>query len=84
MIQLRCPWCGLRNAGEFHYGGNVRPRPDPAETTQREWRDYLYFPGNPHGQTVETWYHRMGCRRFFTVERDTVTNEAWTLEEKIR
>ncbi|MDA8320507.1 MAG: sarcosine oxidase subunit delta [Actinomycetota bacterium] len=84
MIQLRCPWCGLRNAGEFHYGGNVRPRPDPAETTQRQWRDYLYFPGNPYGQTVETWYHRMGCRRFFTVERDTVTNEAWTLEEKIR
>jgi len=23
----------------------------------------------------ETWYCRSGCRRYFTLERDTVTNE---------
>ena len=26
---------------------------------------------NPRGPVTETWYHRMGCRRFFTVRRDT-------------
>jgi sarcosine oxidase subunit delta len=52
--------------------------------TPQEWRDYLYFPANPCGPVVETWYHRMGCRRFFTAERDTATNEVWTLEEGMR
>lgn len=84
MMQLRCPWCGMRSSSEFRYSGNVRPRPEPAQATSREWREYLYFPENPSGMVTETWYHRMGCRRFFTVERDTVTNEAWTTKETIR
>jgi sarcosine oxidase delta subunit len=25
---------------------------------------------------TETWYHRMGCRRFFVLQRDTDTNES--------
>ena len=81
MIQIRCPWCGLRGAEEFRYSGDVRARPDPVSVTPEAWRAYLYFPANPSGPVVETWYHRMGCRRYFTVERDTVTNEARTLEE---
>lgn len=84
MIQIRCPWCGLRGATEFHYAGEVRARPDPAAVTRQAWRDYLYFPANPGGLVVESWYHRMGCRRYFTVERDTVTNVARTLDEGAR
>lgn len=84
MIQIRCPWCGQRGAAEFHYGGDVRTRPDPASVTPQDWRGYLYFPANPSGPVRETWYHRMGCRRFFTVERDTVTNQVRTLEEGMR
>jgi heterotetrameric sarcosine oxidase delta subunit len=84
MILIRCPWCGPRGAAEFHYAGEAIARPDPASATPQEWRDYLYFPANPRGPVVETWYHRMGCRRFFTVERDTATNESRTLEEGIR
>lgn len=30
---------------------------------------------NPAGWTVETWYCRAGCRRYFVIERHTVTNE---------
>ncbi len=84
MIQIRCPWCGLRGAAEFRCLGDVRTRPDPATVTPAQWREYLYFPANPAGPVVETWYHRMGCRRHFTVERETVSNEAWTLEEGLR
>jgi heterotetrameric sarcosine oxidase delta subunit len=84
MILIRCPWCGPRDADEFHYSGESRPRPDPASATPREWRDYLYFPANPLGQVTETWYHRMGCRKFFSVRRDTVTNESRTLADGLR
>ena len=84
MIQIRCPWCGWRGATEFHYVGEVRTRPDPASVTPEAWRDYLYFPVNPCGPVAETWYHRMGCRRYFAVERDTATNQARTLDEGAR
>ena len=76
MIVIRCPWCGPRDAAEFHYSGESGPRPDPATATPREWRDYLYVPANPRGAVTETWYHRMGCRQFVVIERDTDTNES--------
>jgi sarcosine oxidase subunit delta len=78
MMLVPCPWCGPRDAGEFGYVGEVVPRPDPARTTAAEWRDYLYLRRNPAGWTLERWYHRMGCRRYFIVERDTVTHEIRT------
>jgi heterotetrameric sarcosine oxidase delta subunit len=76
MILIRCPWCGPRDAGEFHYSGEARLRPEPASATPQQWREYLYFPANPRGQVTETWYHRSGCRQFFTLKRDTDTNES--------
>jgi heterotetrameric sarcosine oxidase delta subunit len=30
---------------------------------------------NPAGWVSETWYCRGGCRRYFTVQRNTMTNE---------
>jgi Sarcosine oxidase delta subunit len=53
-----------------------QPRPDPAAATPPQWRDYLYFPANPRGEVTETWYHRMGCRQFFVLQRDTDSNES--------
>ena len=40
-----------------------------------EWRTYLYLRENPAGWITETWYCRSGCRRYFTIERNTATNE---------
>jgi len=57
MILIRCPWCGPRDAGEFVYSGETRPRPDPASATPREWRDYLYFPANPRGEVPQILRH---------------------------
>jgi heterotetrameric sarcosine oxidase delta subunit len=75
MILLPCAWCGPRDAAEFAHIGEVSARPDPAEVAPAQWRGYLYLRANPRGWTRETWYHRMGCRRFITVERHTETNE---------
>jgi sarcosine oxidase, subunit delta len=78
MMLLPCPWCGARNAGEFRYVGESGTRPDPATVTSEQWRRYLYFHVNPCGWVRENWYHGAGCRRYFTVERHTVTNEVRT------
>ena len=75
MILLPCPWCGPRAATEFAHIGEVSVRPDPGSATPAQWRGYLYLRANPCGWTSETWYHRMGCRRFIKVERHTETNE---------
>ncbi|MBA2463926.1 MAG: sarcosine oxidase subunit delta [Nocardioidaceae bacterium] len=74
MILLPCPWCGPRDAEEFGYVGEMHARPDPLTTSTEQWRDYLYLRRNVAGWTTERWYHRMGCRRYLLVERDTTTN----------
>src|SRR5215467_6686680 len=75
MILLPCAWCGPRDASEFQHAGEVIPRPEPAAASPAQWRGYLYLHANPCGWTTETWYHRMGCRRYIKVERHTETNE---------
>jgi heterotetrameric sarcosine oxidase delta subunit len=75
VILLPCPYCGPRNASEFHYVGELSQRPEPNGTNPEEWRAFLYLRENPAGWTTETWFHRAGCRQHFVVERHTVTNE---------
>ena len=75
MLLIECPWCGTRAETEFSYGGEagiVRP-PDPDALSDEEWADYLFFRANPRGAHRELWNHAQGCRRWFGVERDTVT-----------
>jgi len=78
MILIPCPHCGPRNASEYHYVGEQRTRPDPATCDPAGWRSYLYMRTNAAGWVTETWLHRAGCRRYLTVQRDTVTNEVRT------
>ncbi len=75
MLLIECPWCGPRAETEFSYGGEagiVRP-PDPDALSDGEWADYLFFRANPRGAHRELWNHAQGCRRWFGLERDTVT-----------
>ena len=76
MLLIECPWCGPRAETEFSYGGEAgitRP-PDPHALSDAEWADYLFYRNNPRGDHRELWNHAHGCRRWFGVERDTVTN----------
>ncbi|MCO4812043.1 MAG: sarcosine oxidase subunit delta family protein [Gammaproteobacteria bacterium] len=75
MLLISCPFCGERAETEFSYGGEAgisRP-PDPDALDDAAWADYLFMRKNPRGQHLELWNHAQGCRRWFEVERDTVT-----------
>lgn len=77
MLSIKCPYCGYRDQSEFHYGGEaniVRPSA-PQELSDEQWGDYLFMRKNIKGAHLEQWSHSAGCRKWFKVERDTVTYE---------
>jgi len=75
VLLIKCPWCGDRAESEFSYGGEagIRRPPSPDTLSDAEWADYLFNRKNPRGAHVELWNHAHGCRRWFEVERDTVS-----------
>ena len=75
MLLIPCIHCGSRNASEFRYSGEIGARPDPNSVQPGAWRSYLYGKSNKADWTRERWFHAAGCRRFFVVERHTLTNE---------
>ncbi|MGQ9364944.1 sarcosine oxidase subunit delta [Azospirillum sp. ST 5-10] len=77
MLLITCPWCGPRDETEFCCGGEAhRVRPaDPAALSDAQWADFLFMRRNPKGAHRERWVHSHGCRRWFNVERHTVTHE---------
>jgi sarcosine oxidase, subunit delta len=75
MLLITCPWCGPRAETEFTCGGEAdiaRPT-HPENLSDAEWADYLFMRQNIRGRHREQWHHSFGCRRWFVVERDTVT-----------
>ncbi len=75
MLLIECPWCGERDESEFSYAGEAHiVRPQETENLSDEaWADYLFMRKNPRGLHREQWLHTAGCRRYFNVERDTVS-----------
>lgn len=80
MLLIPCPWCGDRDEVEFGYGGqaDVERPADPGALEDAAWTDYLFVRDNPRGWFRERWVHSAGCRRWFTVTRNTLTNEVRT------
>ena len=77
MLLIRCPHCGPRDETEFTYGGEAGvPYPeDPDALSDEQWAQYLFVRANPRGPLAERWCHSSGCRRWFDVVRDTVTQD---------
>jgi sarcosine oxidase, subunit delta len=77
MLQITCPYCGVRDQSEFACGGEwQRPRPPhPEQASDAEWADYQFYRDNPKGLIFERWVHSFGCRQWFNAVRDTVTHE---------
>jgi len=74
MLQLQCPWCGMRDESEFVCAGTthiVRPQ---LSATDADWGHYLFFRENPKGVHRERWRHAFGCGQWFNVARHTVTH----------
>ncbi|MGI9303544.1 MAG: sarcosine oxidase subunit delta [Gammaproteobacteria bacterium] len=75
MLLIHCPYCGPREQTEFSCGGEahiVRPK-NPESLSDEEWGDYLFNRNNPKGVHLEQWCHAHGCRRWFNVQRNTVS-----------
>ena len=83
MFLIDCPWCGARDEVEFSCAGEaniVRPHA-PEGLDDDAWADYVFMRRNTRGKHLEMWVHSAGCRRFFNVQRHTVTNEIIAIEE---
>ena len=76
MLVIACPWCGPRSQEEFACRGEAHiARPAaPEQLSDAAWADYLFLRTNPKGVHAERWLHRHGCRRWFNVVRDTVSD----------
>jgi heterotetrameric sarcosine oxidase delta subunit len=76
-VLIPCPWCGDREDVEFTYGGaaQVAYPADPESADEERWARFVFFRPNPKGNMTERWVHTAGCRRWFTLTRDTVTDE---------
>ena len=70
MKLLRCPINGLRPLQEFSYGGEMRPSPDPAAASDKQWADYVFNRDGEPGVKREWWYH-LASGTWFVAERDT-------------
>lgn len=73
MKQLRCPINGLRPIQEFSYGGDVRDMPDPDQSTDSQWADYVLNRGGEPGMKREWWYHTPSGT-WLIAERDIQTD----------
>ena len=72
---IPCPVCGLRDHGEFTYGGDATvARPAISDPDPERWAAYVYDRGNPRGDHQEYWHHVHGCRQWMVVLRDTQTH----------
>ncbi|UNU44642.1 sarcosine oxidase subunit delta [Sphingopyxis sp. YF1] len=75
MLRIACPFCGPRPESEFHCAGDASRRRPPADASDAEWTDYLYWRANPKGLHRERWLHALGCGQWFIAERDTVSHD---------
>ncbi len=74
-MRINCPLCGDRDRREFTYYGAAVYADRPAEGAAPEaWDDYLHLRDNPAGETVDLWYHELGCSAWIEVTRNTVTH----------
>jgi heterotetrameric sarcosine oxidase delta subunit len=70
-LLIPCPHCGRRPFTEFAFGGELRPI--EADDLEGDFAR-VYLRENAAGLQEERWFHLLGCRRWLTISRDTVTN----------
>ena len=83
MLQIHCPYCGLRPELEFSNGRDAhKKRPtnpmldgnSNVEVSDAQWAEYVFMQTSTKGWYRERWNHTAGCRRWFHAIRHTVTN----------
>jgi sarcosine oxidase, subunit delta len=74
MLWITCPTCGDRPVSEFRFGGELPHVPDSITDPDARNVDYVWMVNNVRGVTIERWFHAAGCRRWLTLNRNTVTD----------
>jgi heterotetrameric sarcosine oxidase delta subunit len=74
MLWLSCPNCGSLPIEEFGFGGELPTVPDRITDPNERDIDYVWMFDNLEGISIERWFHQAGCRRWHTVERNTITD----------
>jgi heterotetrameric sarcosine oxidase delta subunit len=77
MLLIPCPFCGPRDESEFRYGaaGGIELPADTPALDDQAWAEFVFVRPNPKGPLDERWMHAHGCRRWFSLRRDTATDE---------
>jgi methylglutamate dehydrogenase subunit B len=75
MLQIQCPWCGVRDEAEFRYRGDATAARPAADAGIKAFAHYVYARRNPLGWHLEWWLHTAGCRQLLKVLRHTGTHE---------
>jgi len=75
MLQIPCPWCGVRDESEFRYRGDASRSRPAADAGAAAFHAYVYQRANEFGWHVEWWLHVAGCRRLLKVVRHTESHE---------
>lgn len=74
MLRLPCPNCGERPLAELTFGGEPPSVPDWVVDADERDVDLAWMLDNVQGVATERWFHHAGCRRWFTIHRDTRTD----------
>ena len=74
MKLLPCPINGLRPIEEFAFGGEVRDMPNPQQSADAEWGNYIFNRNGAPGLKREWWYH-VPSGTWFIAERHTATDQ---------
>jgi len=78
MLLIHCPYCKeSRVQREFSPAGEAfiaRPE-SPEGISDEEWADYVFYRTNHKGNHWEQWVHTNGCRKYFLVERSTISHQ---------
>jgi heterotetrameric sarcosine oxidase delta subunit len=77
-LRISCPNCGSRPYTEFWFGGEAVARGDPGDGPQEDYVR-VWLKQNTAGRQLERWFHYAGCRRWMTLERDTLTNTIYDI-----
>ena len=71
---MTCPLNGPRSISEFVCFGEVSEMPEPTETGDEAWADFIWMSNNTAGVVREWWCHG-ATNYWFIAERNTVTDE---------
>ncbi|WP_424970990.1 sarcosine oxidase subunit delta [Dinoroseobacter sp. S76] len=74
-MRISCPLCGARDLREFTYLGDDTYLARPELGDADGYDAYLHLRDNPAGETLELWYHGLGCGAWLRVRRDTRSHE---------